>query len=85
MIVDILELTIYSISGIVRGLINISNEYKNMKNYREIIMYNKDDKCRLLVNVKITNDILINKKYTIHYKKGFGERFYITTLIELCD
>lgn len=80
-IVNILELDIYNISGIVRGLINIGNEYTNMKNYHEIIM-DKDNKCRILANIEMSSNIVINKKYLIHYKKGFGQTFYKAIKVE---
>lgn len=76
---DIKEVSTHTICGTIKGFLDISKEFKQLKDYVEVVIENNDNKRRLLTNKEDNKTLIIGKKYTIKYKKTYCTNLYAIT------
>ena len=83
-IVDIVECTVYRVFGVITELLDLGDEYGELKHYKEIIIkprngdnFSLDNKKkRIILEKKYIPDNIMGKLYNIDCIKTFGYDFY---------
>lgn len=75
-ILNVMDVDTYRISGNIKGFLDISNEKLGMNHSREIIIDGHDNKIRILINSKYMDVIIVGNNYEIEYIKAYEENFY---------
>jgi hypothetical protein len=83
-IVDVEPCDTHYTCGVVLGFIDISIEFPKVPNYHQIIIKDKLNDHRILIETNKMKNIIINKTYGIHYEKAFGSTLYRVTKYESC-
>jgi hypothetical protein len=81
-IVDILPPDTHTLTGPIKGFLNITDELA-IYDYHEIITDDTHNKMRLLISDKNINDIVVGHTYKISYVRGWRSNLYKVTDYEL--
>ena len=66
-----------------KGFLDIVNEYPMLYDYKVIVTENNN--IRLVIHKNQINNIIIGKKYKIHYQKWYNHKLYKIIEFQLCD
>ena len=77
---DIQPLLIHYMCDIVKGFLDISIEYKDFSQYKQVVFINDTSNNRLLINK--SEPLAVGSCYSIYYRKAFGNDLYEITKYE---